>query len=115
PRRAAGPGRDILAAHRCPTAEAAAIAPLLWIADGVVRRDLPPPHRRERLADAIADVCAAVAVALLFLAARRLGADSRLATTGALVFGLCTPHLSLHAGGLWTHHVTSGVVLAELV
>jgi len=107
--------RESAAAQRCPTAEAAAIAPLLWIADGVVRRDLPPPRRHDRLADAVADACAAIAVALLFLAARRLGADSRLAATGALVFGLCTPHLSLHAGGLWTHDVSSALALAALV
>jgi len=115
PTTAAGPASEIVATQRCPTAEAAAIAPLLWIADGVVRRDLPPPRRRERLTDAVADSCAAIAVALLFVAARRLGADSRLAATGALVFGLCTPHLSLHAGGLWTHNVGSALLLAALV
>jgi hypothetical protein len=111
----ANAGHESAPAQRCTSAEAAAIAPLLWIADGVVRRDLPPPRRRERLADAVADACAAVAVALLFVAARRGGADSRLAATGALVYGLCTPHLSLHAGGLWTHNVSSALALAALV
>ena len=107
--------RASAAAPGCPAAEAAAIAPLAWVADGVVTRELPPPRRRERLADAVADACAGIAVALLFVAARRLGADTRLAATGALVFGLCTPHLSLHAGGLWTHDVSSALVLASLV
>jgi hypothetical protein len=107
--------REIAAARRCSVGEAAAIAPLVWLADGVVTRDLPPPRRGERLADAVADACAAMAVALLFVAAQRLGADARLAATGALVLGFCTPHLSLHAGGLWTHNVSSLLVLASLV
>jgi hypothetical protein len=111
----AATARDSAAARRCSSAEAAAIAPLVWIADGVVTHDLPPPRRSARLADAVADACAALAVALLFVAAQRLGADARLAATGALVLGLATPHLSLHAGGLWTHNVSSLLVLASLV
>ncbi len=115
PTTAAPAARGSGVAPSCPAAEAAALAPLVWIADGVITRDLPPPRRGERLADAVADACAALAVALLFVAARRLGADGRLAATGALVLGLCTPHLSLHAGGLWTHNVSSLLVLAALV
>jgi hypothetical protein len=111
----AGAALENVTAQHCPAGEAAAIAPLLWIADGVVTHDQPPPRRRERLADAVADACAALAVALLFVAAQRLGADARLAGTGALVLGLCTPHLSLHAGGLWSHNVSSLLVLAALV
>ncbi|HEV8239463.1 MAG TPA: hypothetical protein VGS57_08860 [Thermoanaerobaculia bacterium] len=109
------PAGGMFVAPRCPVAEAAAMAPLGWIADGLVTRAKPPAQRRERLVDAVADVCAAVAVALLYIAARRLGADARLATAGALILGLCTPHLSLHAGGLWTHNVSGTLILAALV
>jgi len=115
PAAAAPAARASVPAPGCPAAEAVAIAPLVWIADGVIPRELPSPRRRERLADAVADACAALAVALLFVAARRLGAATPLAATGALVLGLCTPHLSLHAGGLWTHNVSALLVLAALV
>ena len=115
PTAAAAVSHESAAAPRCPAGEAAALAPLVWIADGVVTHDLAPPRRRARLADAVADASAALAVALLFVAAQRLGADARLAATGALVLGLATPHLSLHAGGLWTHNVSSLLVLASLV
>lgn len=94
---------------------AVAIAPFAWLADGVLDGSIPPPRRWERVADAVADALGAITVALLFVAARRLGAEPRLALCGALVLAFCTPHLSLHAGGLWSHNVSAALWAAALV
>ena len=88
-----------------PAAVSVAIAPLvawaeLW----------QPPE--ERLAATIANIIAASSMALLFLICRRLGLAP---PAGALVTGACalaTSQLSIHAGGLYSHNLTTLLSLA---
>ncbi|MBF0549765.1 MAG: hypothetical protein HQK60_04450 [Deltaproteobacteria bacterium] len=53
-----------------------------------------------------ADVWAALSVALIFWLGVRFGLNHFIAGAVALVFGLASSHLSVHAGGLWSHNTS---------
>lgn len=65
-----------------------------------------------RIAALAARVIAAVSVGALFLVAWQLSRRRGLAAALACLFAVATPHLSIHAGGLWSHNA---VLLFELV
>jgi len=59
----------------------------------------------------LAALIAALSVAMVFLAAVKLGSSRRMAIAVALSFGLATSNLSLHAGGLWSHNCALAISL----
>jgi hypothetical protein len=103
------------AAARAAGGVAVAILPAVWLADHLLRGTTSPAARLQRLGDAVADGLAALAAALLFVVAGRLGARPRLAAIGAGIFAFATPHLAVDAGGLWSHGVTVPLELAALI
>lgn len=58
------------------------------------------------IAEFLAKILAALSVSLIFLLYVRFTGEYWLSGIAAAVFGLATSHLSIHAGGLWSHNVT---------
>ena len=93
--------------NQYPVGTSLVIHPLVvvgnWLHDQV-----PAPLDRARLiAHLVAKLLSAGTVALVFLMLGMLGQRWGLALLGALVFGFTTAHFSTHAGGLWSHTVTT--------
>lgn len=74
--------------------------------------DLPPGERDAAIAALAARVLAAISVGLLLVAAAALGASLPQAVLLAAILAVATPHVSVHAGGLWSH---TAVLLCQLV
>lgn len=73
---------------------------------------LPPADRDDAIAALAARVLAALSVGLMVAAAATLGASAAQAVFLAALFAVATPHVSIHAGGLWSHNA---VLLCHLV
>jgi hypothetical protein len=119
PREERAPASDASAGEEAAIERAAggvavAILPAVWLGDHLLPTTTPAMPRWQRLGDAVADLLAALAVALLFVVAARLGARPQLAAMGAAIFAFATPHLANDAGGLWAHTVTIPLELAAL-
>ncbi len=79
-----------------------------WLTPG--RSD--PVERWYEIADFTADVFAALSVAVLFAIALELGAGMDLGIALSLIFAFATPHLPTHAGGLWSHNLSTLLLLS---
>ena len=64
-----------------------------------------PLDRSQVLAGVIALLLAVASVSLMYPLALRLLESPGAAATATVLLGLCTPHFSAHAGGLWSHNV----------
>jgi hypothetical protein len=90
-----------------PAAVSVAIAPLVaW------SEIWNPPE--ERLAETIAKIMAAASVAVLFLVCRRLGIGTGGSLLLAGAFAFSTSQFSIHAGGLYSHNVTTLLSMAAI-
>jgi hypothetical protein len=100
--------------NRYPVGASLLVLPMVWAADRLL-----PPHqtamaRALAIAAVAAKVVAAASVALLFVVLAELtGLATALGL--ALVFGFATPHLPIHAGGLFTHNAVIPVLLIALL
>jgi hypothetical protein len=54
---------------------------------------------------------AALSVLLIFIISRLSGVDRLGAILLSILFGFCSPHFSTHAGGYWSHNVSSFLAL----
>ena len=100
--------------NRYPVGVSVTVAPVVAVADLAYRAVEEPVRRAAEVSDLTADLLAAAAVGLLFFAARRIGASTWAAVGLAAVFAFATPHLPIHAGGLWSHNVSLLLLVAAL-
>jgi len=90
-----------------PAAVSIVIAPLVAWSETW----LPP---EERLADALAKIIAAASVAIFFLICRRIGCTTGGSGLLCAAFAFATSQFSVHAGGLYSHTITTFFALAAL-
>ncbi|MYL83512.1 hypothetical protein GTA51_10285 [Desulfovibrio aerotolerans] len=90
-----------------PAAVSIVIAPLVAWSETW----LPP---EERLADALAKIIAAASVAVFFLLCRRIGCTAGGSALLCGAFAFATSQFSIHAGGLYSHTITTFFALVAL-
>jgi hypothetical protein len=88
--------------------------PLVWIGGHLYPPSIPAQQRIQDIAALVAKIIASLAVALLFLLARRLSNGVGISLLAALLFGFATNHFNTHAGGLWSHNVSLPLLIAAL-
>ena len=89
--------------------------PMVAVGEWLYDESPDPLERSRQIAILVARLLSSATVAGVFLVIAWLsGGRTKLGLLIALVFGFATPHLAIHAGGLWSHTSTSFLSVVAL-